>query len=294
MNLSLIDDMLDWRALLRWPWWAKGALLTGCLLLVPALAFGFMGRGLLDSISREGALHDELQQQWRVQSAEVESQAAQQAQVARLQADLLRSHRELFDDDGLASLLQGLGQLGAELSFEQVSVLDPHAGANRIELPLQLQMLGEYRALKRFIAGLAKLGKLVTLHELQLSAAEANEPGTLRLQLRLQAYRVLQPEMVVEQATAAPVEARNPFEVSEAWAAGVAALGLDQARMVGYLQDRFGQAALVSLGDSVHLLREGDHLADARVVLVEEGRIELLLGAEGIAAIPRVLTLGNG
>lgn len=294
MNLSLIDDLVDWPAQLRWPWWAKVTALAGCVLLVPALLFGFWGRGVLDSISSEEARYHELQQRWQTQSAEADSQAALQARVARLEADLLHSQRELFDADGLASLLQSLGQLGRGLSFEEVLVQDPEARANYVELPLQLRALGEYRALESFIAGLAGLGQLVTVHELQLTAQDAGGPGLMHVQMRLHAYRVLQPEAVVELATQASTAVRNPFETTEAWGTGGEAWGLEQARMVGYLRDRHGQAALVRLGDSVYLLRAGDLLADARVMLVEEGRIELLGMAEGVAGIPRVLTLGKG
>ena len=183
--------------------------------------------------------------------------------------------------------------MGEGLSFEQVSVLDPEPGPDHVELPLQLRVLGEYRAIKRFIAGLARLDKLLTLHELQLTATDSETPAALRLQLRLQAYRALQPEALVEPVERALAAARNPFEALEAWASGNDARGLEQARMVGYLRDPGGAVALVRLGSSVHLLREGDLLADARVVAVEEGRVELLGMAEGIASIPRVLTLAK-
>lgn len=294
MNLSLIDHLVDWRALLSWPWWAKAMMLAAGLLLVPALVFGLHGRGLLDAIAREDERHGDLQQRWLEQSAEMDSRAAHQAHVARLEDDLLRSQRELFDDDGLASLLQGLGVLGAGLSFEQVSVLDAQARQHHVELPLHLQVLGEYPVLKRFIAGLGGLEQLVTLHELQLSAAEEDVPGLLRLQLQLQAYRALLPNAGVEAVATVPAASRNPFDASQSWVAESGGPVLDQAAMVGHLRDRRGQVALVRLGRALHLLREGDQLAGARVVVIEEGRVEFLGIADGVAGIPRVLMLAKG
>lgn len=282
MNLSLIDDALDWRALLRWPWWAKAILLSVCWLLVPALVFGFHCRDVLDSISQEERRHDELQQQWQEYSAQVDSRSAHQAQVTRLEADLLRRRSELFDDDGLASLLQSLGQLGAGLSFEQVSVLEPEWRQHHVELPLEVRVSGDYLGLKRFLAGLGGLGQLVTLHELQLVAAEEAAPGVLSLGLRLQAYRALQSGAGAVSTVASPSQAHNPFEP---FASAVAEVSLDQARMVGYLRDPKGHAALVRLGPDVHLLREGDRLGTGQVVAIGEGQVELRGVATGIARV---------
>lgn len=287
MNLALIDDALDWRALLRWPWWAKTMLLGVCWLLVPALVFGLHSREVLDSIRLEERRHDEFQQQWQERSAQVDSRPARQAQVTRLEADLLRRRNELFDDDGLASLLQSLGQLGAGLSFEQVSVLEPEWRQHHVELPLEVRVSGEFRGLKRFLAGLGGLDQLVTLHEWQLVAEEEAVPGVLSLGLRLQAYRALQSGAVAVSAVASPSQAHNPFEP---FASTATEVPLDQARMVGYLQGPNGLAALVRLGPEVHLLREGDRLGSGRVVAIEEGQVELRGVATGIA---RVLLLSG-
>lgn len=287
MSLALLDAALDWRALLRWPWWAKVMLLGACFLLVPGLVFGLHCREVLGSIAVEEGRYDELQRQWQEGSAQVDSQVVHQAHVARLEADLLRRQGELFYEDGLASLLQSLGQLGAGLSFEQVSVLEPESRQHHVELPIEVQVAGEYRGLKRFLAGLGGLEKLVTLHELHLVAADETASGVLRLGLRLQAYRALQSGAVVVTAVAPPSQAHNPFEP---FTSTVAEASLDQARMVGYLRDPKGQAALVRLGAQVHLLREGDRIGSGQVVAIEEGQVELQGVATGIA---RVLMLSK-
>ncbi|NNJ18674.1 type 4a pilus biogenesis protein PilO [Pseudomonas putida CSV86] len=285
MNLALIDDLLDWRLLLRWPWWAKGALLAACLSLPPGLVLGFHGRGVLDSIARAQERHDQLQQQWQTRSAKVDTHAEQQAQLARLEDDLRRRQRELFDEDGLASLLQSLGQLGAGLSFEQVSALEPEQQPNHVELPLLVRVSGDYRALKRFLAGLGGLERLVTLHEVHLVATDEASPGVLRLGLRLQAYRALQSGAVAVTAVAPSTQVHNPFEP---FVSNVAEVSLDQVRMVGYLRDPKGQAALVRLGAEVHLLRKGDRIGSGQVVAIEEGRVELQGVATGIARVLRL------
>ncbi|MDR0276691.1 MAG: type 4a pilus biogenesis protein PilO [Paucimonas sp.] len=294
MNLSFIDDAVDWPALLRWSWLAKGALLGACLLLVPALVYGLQGRGRLEALAALDSRHDALQQQWQARSAQVNSLAAHQEQVARLQADLDQGRRALFDDDGLASLLQSLAGLGAGLSFEQVTALAPQLQSNHVELPLQLRVTGEYRPLKRFLAGLGGSGKLVTVHELNLAAASDQAPGALRLHLLLQAYRALDMQGALEVAGPAAVPPRNPFESMTVLAVAEGAVARDQARLVGHLRDRQGWVALIRVGGAVHALREGDWLGGERVAAIDDGTVELLGATEGAAGITRVLRLAKG
>jgi len=294
MNLSFIDDAVDWRAQLRWSWPAKAALLGLCLLLVPALVYGLHGRARLDVLAGVQVRYDELQQQWQARSTEVGTLAAQQEKVAQIQADLSQGRRELFDDDGLASLLQSLARLGNGLSFEQVTALEAQVQTNHVELPVQLQVSGEYRPLKRFLAGLGGLGKLVTVHELDLVAAGEQLPGALRLNLRLQAYRAIDPQGAQVPGGEAAVPPRNPFEAVEMAAVFDGGVATDQARLVGHLRDRGGWVALVRLGSTLHMLREGDRFGAGRVAAIEEGRIELLGATDGAAGITRVLTLPRG
>ena len=294
MILSFIDDVVDWRALLRWSWTAKAALLGMCLLLVPALTYGFHGRAKLDVLAGVQARHDELWQQWQARSTEAESLAAHREQVAHVQADLSQGRRELFDDDGLASLLQSLARLGSGLSFEQVMALEAQVQPNHVELPLQVQVSGEYRRLKQFLAGLGGLGKLVTVHELKLVAADEQLPGVLRLHLRLQAYRAIEAQGAQAPDGSVPITPRNPFEAVEGAVVAGGSVATEQARLVGHLRDREGWVALIRLDATLHALREGDRFGAGRVSVIEEGRVELLGATEGAAGIVRVLTLAKG
>lgn len=294
MNLSFIDDAVDWRALLRWSWPAKAALPGLCLLLVPALVYGLHGRAQLEVLSGVQARHSELQQQWQARSAEVDALATHQEKVAQLQEDLRQARGELFDDDGLASLLQSLARLGSGLSFEQVTALEARVQPNHVELPLQLQVSGEYRSLSRFLSGLGGLDKLVTLHELDLTAAGEQLSGVLRLNLRLQAYRAVDAQGLQALGGPPAMSPRNPFERVDVPAFAGGGVATDQARLVGHLRDREGWVALVRLGTTLHMLREGDRFGAGWVSVIEDGRVELLGATEGAAGITRVLTLARG
>ncbi len=294
MNPSFIDNAVDWRALLRWSWPAKAALSGLCLLLVPALVYGLHGRAQLEMLAGVQARHSELQQQWQARSAEVDALATHREKVAQLQDELRQARSELFDDDDLATLLQSLARLGSGLSFEQVTALEAQMQPNHVELPLQLQVSGEYRLLERFLAGLGGLDKLVTVHELGLVAAGEQLPGMLRLHLRLQAYRAVEARGMQASGGAAAMVPRNPFERVDVPGLAGGGVASDQARLVGHLRDREGWVALVRLGTTLHMLREGDRFGAGRVSVIEDGRVELLGATEGAAGIKRVLTLARG
>ncbi|MEE1921741.1 type 4a pilus biogenesis protein PilO [Pseudomonas sp. 148P] len=294
MSLSFIDGAVDWRALLRWSLPIKAALLGLCLSLVPALVYGLYGRAQLEALAGVQARHSELQQQWQTRSAEADALAAHREKVAQLQDDLSQARSELFDDDGLASLLQSLARLGSGLSFEQVTALEAQVQPNHVELPLQLQVSGEYRSLSRFLSGLGGLDKLVTVHELDLTAAGEQLSGVLRMSLRLQAYRAVDAQGTQASGGTAAMVPRNPFERVDVPALAGGGVAADQARLVGHLRDREGWVALVHLGSTLHMLREGDRFGAGRVSVIEEGRVELLGATEGAAGITRVLTLARG
>lgn len=291
MNLSLIDDVVDWPALLRWHWLAKAGLLAACLLVFPLAGYAVRGSAGMTDIDRAQARNAQLHEQWRVESARVEELEASQAKNAGLEAELEHRRHQLFDGDGLASLLQSLARLGAGLSFEQVEVLEAEVRSHHVQLPLQVQVSGEFRLLQRFLAGLGELDALVTLHELQLAVVDEWVTDVLRLQLRLQAYRAVEAQGMAEPQALLSSLSRNPFEPVEPLSVGSGLGALEQARMVGHLSDRRGHAALVLWGAQVHLLREGDPLGAGRVGAVSEKRMELLDTRDGAAGIPRVLTL---
>ena len=126
----------------------------------------------------------------------------------------------------------------------------------------------------------------MTLHELQLTAADEVSPGLLRLALRLQAYRALQASATLPSVALA---ARPPHDPFEPFATATGELPLDQARMVGYLRDPQGPAALIGVGGVVHLLRQGDRFGAGRILAVEEGHVEIQDTATGIGQILRLV-----
>ena len=279
MNLPLLSAGPEWQALAKRGRMMRLLLLVGCFLAVPLAGYGLHGRGLISEIALAESRRGELEAEWQIRSKEAESLAVHQMQVRDLEAGLQRTRRALFVDDGLAGLLHDLGQRGAGLKLEQVTVLESAARPHHVGLPIEVKASGGYLALQRFLARLDELERLVTLEALQISAEE----GVMQMQIRLQAYRAVQAEAPSELAVHLATEPRDPFV-----APGLVAAPLEQVAMVGHLRDQRGPVALVRAGPRLHSLREGDALGPERVAAIDEERVELTVPG----GVPRVLHLG--
>lgn len=282
MNIAL-----NWSDLVKCRWPIKALLLLACLLPGPIVGYFFHGRALVAEFEQAKARHERVQRQWQSLATETEGQGVE-ADLRGLQAELAQRRGELFDDDGLASLLQGLARLGADLSFEQVRVGEPLARSHFLEVPIDLRVSGHYQPLQRFLVELAGLDRLVTLKSLSLGVSSQPVAGPLSMQLQIQAYRALSPAPL--EAALVPLSngARDPFAADDSLANAVV---LDQAAMVGYLRDRAGQVAVIRVGEVVYPLREGDWLGAERVAAVDEKRVELI-APERLGGVARVLRLG--
>lgn len=280
MNLPLLNAVPEWQALAKRGWPFKALLLAACFLAVLAAGYGLRGRGLIAEIHTAEVQRDELQSQWQARSTEAELLVAHQGKVRALEAALQRRRSELFVDDGLAGLLQGLSQRSDGLKFEQVTVLDSTARPHYVGLPIEVRASGGYLALQRFLSRLAELDRLMTLETLHITLEE----GALQMRLGLQAYRAAQSQAPSEMVLQLSTEPRDPFVVSESGFAP-----LEQAVMVGHLKDQRGPVALVRVGTSLHALREGDRFGPERVAAIAEGYVELTVAEQ----IPRLLRLGS-
>lgn len=270
----------DWQTLSAGQWPVK-ALALGCCLLV-VIALGYVGhlRGVLatfDKVMEQRThLHAEREEK-RTQAGLV---VVRERELEAMQASLRYSSEALIDEEGLPGLLQDISHAGQGLLFEQLTVLQGRSQAFPVEVPLRVQALGSYGALSNFVAAMSDMSTLMTLHELELLAADDVRPGQLRMSLLAKAYRSSVPRPVANPAVPAPQSLRDPFVLPMEAAAGplLQRYPLDQLTWVGSLADQRGHVALLNVAGHVHPARVGDVLGkeNARVVRIAEQQVELL------------------
>lgn len=220
----------------------------------------------------------------------------QQAQrLDELQAGLELARQQLHDSrwrlaagGDMVELIEELSRLGREqgLSFEQVDVLEPLAGPGYRTIPLALQVVGRYPALRLWLDRWLGQLRLLRVQQLRLDAVDGN-PGVLRMHLDVDAYAANQAGLEIPRSLAAePARAApgkpviDPFrrKTGLATSSQLASVALEQLEMVGSLARQGEYQALLRLAGSVHRVRVGDPIGNAqgRIARIDEQQVEVL------------------
>lgn len=272
-----MSPALDWYLMAAWPRRYKALLLSACLLLALGSGYGLHLRGANASLERALARGAELQQAWQAQADQVARLDEQQARLLGLEQRLREAQARLLPAGGMPGLLQAVARAGRGLVFEQVKVLPAQPQALHAEMPVHLQVVGDFAALAGFVDALATLPERVTLHDFHLAPLAGR--GQLRLQMHLKAYASGLPVDPVAQPAPVLAEARDPFAAPPPAALEFALehVPLEQMELVGHLADRRGGVALIRVAGALYPLREGDRLGPdkGRVVRIDARQVEL-------------------
>ena len=186
-------------------------------LLVAALVVG-LGWFLLlsdatDELQAAREREPALKQDYRsklTQAVNLEELRKQKLQVEEYVTQLEKQLPGKAEMDALLSDINQAG-LGRGLQFElfrpgQVAVKDFYA-----ELPIAIRVSGRYHDIGAFTADVANLSRIVTLHDLVVTAPTGRDAagGVLAMEATARTYRYLDPAEVAEQRKAA-AEAKKP------------------------------------------------------------------------------------
>ena len=211
MDLKELNN-LDFSAIGDWPPLAKGILV---FFLCGVLAGGWYWFFTLDQIDRfdlakaqEIELRATFETKQRL-AANLEIHREQLAQMEELLQDLLR---QLPGSAEIAALLVDVSQTGLAtgLTFELFQPTAEISKSFYAELPIQVQVTGDYHELAAFVSGLAALPRIVTVQDVAITAPvdkkDSHKPaptpiaGNLSMRATVKTYRYLEDsEMAQEQ-----------------------------------------------------------------------------------------------
>lgn len=245
---------------------------------------------------------------------ELMSKGQQAQRLDELQATLGLARQHLDDSrwrlaagGDMAELLEDLSRLGREqgISFEQVDLLEPLAGHGYRTIPLALQVVGNYPALRLWLDRWLGQLRLLRVQQLRLDAVDG-KPGVLRMHMDVNAYAASQAGLEMPQSLAAePARAEtgkpviDPFRRKTGLTASsqLASVALEQLEMVGSLARQGEYQALLRLAGAVHRVRVGDPIGNARgwITRIDEQQVEVLerlfVGGQGWLEQSRYLAL---
>src|SRR5450830_1959904 len=168
--------------------------------------------GLADSLQAAQAEELRLRATHQLAQAKAGRLPALRAQQRQATTALASLEQQLPHQQEMAALLSSINQAGLDRGlhfalFKPGPAKPATLQAHYVALPIAVQVRGGYHAIGAFAADLARLPRIVTVHELALVAGN---DGILTLDAMLHAYRLPDAAELAAQAKLPPVQMQPP------------------------------------------------------------------------------------
>ncbi len=176
----------------QWPVLPKVIIWIGLALVMVLLGWFMLLSGAHDELEAERAKEPSLKQDYRAKLAQAVNLGELRKQKLQVEEYVTQLEKQLPGKAEMDALLSDINQagLGRGLQFElfrpgQVVVKDYYA-----ELPISIRVSGRYHDLGAFAADIANLSRIVTLHNLVITAPR-DPTGFLSMEATARTYRYL-------------------------------------------------------------------------------------------------------
>lgn len=176
----------------QWPVLPKIVIWIGLALLMVLLGWFILLSDAHDGLEAERAKEPTLKQDYRAKLAQAVNLGELRKQKLQVEEYVTQLEKQLPGKAEMDALLSDINQagIGRGLQFElfrpgQVVVKDYYA-----ELPISIRVSGRYHDLGAFAADIANLSRIVTLHNLNITAAR-DATGFLSMEATARTYRYL-------------------------------------------------------------------------------------------------------
>jgi type IV pilus assembly protein PilO len=189
----------------RWPLpYRLGAIVLIFIIAASVLSYFMAWKPKKPELDAARAQEVQLLQTLEQKARKAANLDAYKAQLAEMEQSFGAMLRKLPNKTEVPNLLTDISQQGAGAGLDQ-KLFQPEAQINKefyAELPIKMKLTGSYHAIGAFVSGIAALPRIVTLHDVEIVAADKNA-GSDQLQLNVTAktYRYLDEE---EQAAQQP------------------------------------------------------------------------------------------
>lgn len=191
-----------------WPFAPKVVILLGLFAGLIAAGAWFGWRVQHDELEGKRQEQERLKTEWTDKKKQAMNLDAHRRQLAEIDQKFGALLKQLPNRTEMESLLIDINQagLGRGLQFE---IFKPGAEAKRdfyAELPIQLKLTGNYHDLGAFAGDIAKLSRIVTLNDVNLTPLKG---GTMTLDVTAKTFRYLDEEEMAAARKAAPKGGRK-------------------------------------------------------------------------------------
>lgn len=182
---------LDLSTLGSWPMPVKAALIAVICIAVLLLGYFLDTQKQLEELDRKRAEETSLKQDFETKQAKAVQLDAYKKQMEEMKQSFGAMLRQLPSKTEVEDLLVDISQTGLASGIEFL-LFQPQAERQidfYAELPITMQMTGNYHQFGKFVSGIAALPRIVTLHNISISGGK--DGGVLTMNVLAKTYRYL-------------------------------------------------------------------------------------------------------
>lgn len=181
---------LDLSSVGTWPMPVKAALIAVICIAVLLLGYFLDTQKQLEELDRKRAEETSLKQDFETKQAKAVQLDAYKKQMEEMKQSFGAMLRQLPSKTEVEDLLVDISQTGLASGIEFL-LFQPQAERQidfYAELPITMQMTGNYHQFGKFVSGIAALPRIVTLHNISISGSK---DGVLSMNVLAKTYRYL-------------------------------------------------------------------------------------------------------
>ncbi len=180
---------LDFENIGSWPMPVKAVFFLIVFALVVFFGHSFHLKGLGEQLLREESREQDLKEEFRTKAFLAANLDAYRSQMQEMEISFSALVRQLPSDTEVPGLLEDITYtgLGAGLTINSINLQSEITHEFYIELPIKINVKGDYHDIGTFISGVAALPRIVTLHDFNIK--ESRGSGGLSMEIQAKTYR---------------------------------------------------------------------------------------------------------
>ncbi|UTP72941.1 type 4a pilus biogenesis protein PilO [Alteromonas sp. LMIT006] len=185
-------NQLDFDQAHRWSKEMRIVVAFSIAVFVSILASYLLVAPKLPLLEQSQLTETELRTQFLAKQRIASNLPAYQTQFAKLEEDFSQMLKALPTNNETPGLLDDITYVGTTsgLRFQLLQWQPEQRESFYTELPIQLEVTGQYHAFGQFVANIANLPRIVTLHDFTVNFSN----NSLKLQMQAQTYRTNDPD----------------------------------------------------------------------------------------------------
>jgi type IV pilus assembly protein PilO len=190
INSFDVND-IDWNNMGSWP--LAGRLFFAALVFISVLVGMYFVdiQGLTDRYNSAQAKEVTLKADFETKAFRVANLVGYKKQLEEIEGSFGSLLRQLPKDTEVPGLLDDItsAALGASLQIKSIKLDKEVETEFYTELPISIDVIGEYHDFGVFVSAVAGLGRIVTLHDFAAVSANENDASKLNLKIVAKTYR---------------------------------------------------------------------------------------------------------